>query len=273
MPGAALLAPSPHPSSSWLPSTGPAQPIRAWFGLCERHPEECLQDPEEARRVVLTPAVWDLLHDVNSSVNGAITPMTDTLHHGVIDQWDFPTNGVGDCEDYQLLKRRFLINAGLPRRAMRMTVVIDELGEGHAVLTVRTDRGDFLLDNKTNAILRWDETTYTFVKRESGRTGAWVSLGNAVPAPQVAAAEPPRASAQVASAEPLQAPTQNAAAEPSRPSLPQQAAAAEPPLPASAQEEVRRLISLVAAPEGAQPERIATAQLDPTPLKAEDSTK
>ena len=29
-----------------------------------------------------------------------------------------------------------------------MTVVIDEQGEGHAVLMVRTDRGDFILDNK-----------------------------------------------------------------------------------------------------------------------------
>ena len=56
---------------------------------------------------------------------------------------------------------------GLPRRAMRMTVVIDELGEGHAVLMVRTDQGDYILDNKTSSILPWDETGYVFIKRES----------------------------------------------------------------------------------------------------------
>ena len=62
---------------------------------------------------------------------------------------------MGDCEDFQLLKRRMLVERGLSRRAMRMTVVIDELGEGHAVLTVRTDRGDYILDNKTSGGVAW----------------------------------------------------------------------------------------------------------------------
>ena len=48
-----------------------------------------------------------------------------------------------------------------------MTVVIDEKGEGHAVLTLITSRGDLILDNKTNAVLPWTQTGYTFVKRES----------------------------------------------------------------------------------------------------------
>jgi predicted transglutaminase-like cysteine proteinase len=58
-----------------------------------------------------------------------------------------------------------------------MTVVIDELGEGHAVLTIRTDRGDYILDNKTSAILPWDQTGYVFVKRESQESTSWVALG------------------------------------------------------------------------------------------------
>ena len=70
-----------------------------------------------------------------------------------------------------------LAEAGLPRRAMRMTVVIDEKGEGHAVLTLITDRGDLVLDNKTNAILPWHKTGYVFIKRESQDAVAWVSLG------------------------------------------------------------------------------------------------
>ena len=57
-----------------------------------------------------------------------------------------------------------------------MTVVIDELGEGHAVLTVCTDRGDYILDNKTSAILPADQTGYVFVKRESQDVVVWVSL-------------------------------------------------------------------------------------------------
>jgi predicted transglutaminase-like cysteine proteinase len=63
---------------------------------------------------------------------------------------------------------------------MRMTVVIDEKGEGHAVLTLVTDRGDIILDNKTSTVLPWRQTGYTFIKRESQDTVGWVSLGRSV---------------------------------------------------------------------------------------------
>ena len=68
----------------------------------------------------------------------------------------------------------------MPRRAMRMTVVIDEKGEGHAVLMLRTDRGDLILDNKTSAVLPWQRTGYVFIKREAQDAGPWVSLGRAI---------------------------------------------------------------------------------------------
>jgi predicted transglutaminase-like cysteine proteinase len=103
--------------------------------------------------------------------------MTDRQHWGVEDRWDYPEDGVGDCEDFQLLKRKLLAEAGLPRRAMRMTVVIDAEGDGHAVLTVRTDAGDLILDNKRDAVLAWNETGYEFIKREGSDTKAWVALG------------------------------------------------------------------------------------------------
>ena len=89
------------------------------------------------------------------------------------------TSGRGDCEDYALLKRKRLAEAGLPRRAMLMTVVIDEENAGHAVLMIRTDRGDFVLDNKRNAILPWSQTGYVYVKRESQYRTGWTSLGGA----------------------------------------------------------------------------------------------
>jgi predicted transglutaminase-like cysteine proteinase len=55
--------------------------------------------------------------------------------------------------------------------------VIDDEGEGHAVLMVRTDRGDFILDNKRNAVLPWHQTGYVYVKREGQDSASWVSLG------------------------------------------------------------------------------------------------
>src|SRR5215207_11705837 len=99
-----------------------------------------------------------MLATINRVVNQRIKPITDLKHWGVVDRWDYPDDGWGDCEDYQLLKRKLLAERGLPRRAMRMTVVQDDKGEGHAVLMVRTDRGDFILDNQRAAILPWTRT-------------------------------------------------------------------------------------------------------------------
>jgi predicted transglutaminase-like cysteine proteinase len=131
----------------------------------------------EPAAIELTPLIWNTIVAVNRRVNTRIKPITDKDHWGLLDRWEFPDDGMGDCEDFQLLKRRLLVERGLPRRAMRMTVVIDELGEGHAVLTIRTDRGNYILDNKTSAILPEDQTGYVFVKRESQDIVGWVSLG------------------------------------------------------------------------------------------------
>jgi len=160
-----------------IEKNGSARPVSAWVKFCERFPNECAVDTAEVAVMEMTPMLWNALTAVNRRVNGRVKPMTDRAHWGTIDSWDFPDDGVGDCEDYQLLKRRMLVERGLPRRALRMTVVIDELGEGHAVLMARTDRGDYVLDNKINAVLPWERTGYTFIKREGQDGTAWVSLG------------------------------------------------------------------------------------------------
>ena len=78
----------------------------------------------------------------------------------------YPDDGYGDCEDYVLQKRRMLIQAGWPREALLITVVRDRKDEGHAMLTVKTDKGEFILDNQTDEILPWTDTGYRFVKRQ-----------------------------------------------------------------------------------------------------------
>jgi predicted transglutaminase-like cysteine proteinase len=156
---------------------GAAKPIEAWTRFCARYASECTVDTSEPETIELTAKVWSLITSTNRKVNKRIKPVTDPEHWGLVDRWDFPDDGKGDCEDYQLLKRRILADAGLPRRAMRMTVVIDEDGQGHAVLMVRTSRGDFVLDNKRDAVLTWDRTPYTYIKRESQAGVGWASLG------------------------------------------------------------------------------------------------
>ena len=161
-------------------TVGDARPLPAWTEFCARYAEECAVDRSEPSSITLTPKLWAAITAVNKRVNATVTPMTDADHWGIADRWDLPTDGIGDCEDFQLLKRKLLAEAGLPRRAMRMAVVIDEKNEGHAVLMVRTNRGDLVLDNKNDAVRPWFETGYAYVKRESQDDVAWVSLGRAV---------------------------------------------------------------------------------------------
>ncbi|GJE60260.1 transglutaminase-like cysteine peptidase [Methylobacterium trifolii] len=154
-----------------------AKPIAAWVSFCQGYAAECALDRSEPARIGLNPAIWNTIVSVNRRVNKSVQAMTDMEHLGTPDRWDLAEDGIGDCEDFQLLKRHLLAQAGLPKRAMRMTVVIDEKGEGHAVLTLITDRGDLILDNKTSQILPWHRTGYVFIKRESQDAVAWVSLG------------------------------------------------------------------------------------------------
>ena len=154
-----------------------------WVELCASYPDECATTPTAPRDVVLTTKAFKDLVSVNRYVNESVKPMTDLEHWGVIEKWSYPDDGYGDCEDYALLKRRLLIKAGWPREALLITVVRDRKDEGHAVLTVKTDRGEFILDNQAEAVLQWFDTGYRFVKRQSQKDpNVWVSLGNPLPA-------------------------------------------------------------------------------------------
>jgi predicted transglutaminase-like cysteine proteinase len=158
--------------------TGPAQPTQAWVRFCEQLPDDCAVDLAEPEAITLSPDIWSILVAVNGRVNSSVLPVTDQDHWGELDRWDYPDDGLGDCEDIQLLKRKLLVAAGVPQRTLRMTVVVDQRGAGHAVMMVRTDWGDFILDNKRNAVLPWRQTGYVYVKREGTDSMAWVSLGD-----------------------------------------------------------------------------------------------
>jgi len=149
-----------------------------WVDFCLENKSECATTPSEPRDVVLTSKAWTDMIKVNAWVNESIKPMTDLEHWGVVERWNYPDDGYGDCEDYVLLKRRMLMQAGWPREALLITVVRDKKGDGHAVLTVKTDRGEFILDNQEPQVLPWTKTGYRFVKRQSqSDPNLWVSLG------------------------------------------------------------------------------------------------
>ena len=188
---AAALAVTPVQAASERPllmSLGAAAraPI-GWREFCTQYAPECETTPLPARDVVLTNQAWNELLRINQWVNETIKPMTDLEHWGVAERWNYPDDGYGDCEDYALEKRKLLMQAGWPREALLMTVVRDQHGGGHAVLTVKTDRGELILDNQTNHILYWSDTGYRFVKRQSqSDPNVWVSLGEPRAAPATA---------------------------------------------------------------------------------------
>jgi predicted transglutaminase-like cysteine proteinase len=173
---------------AYVPVANETRAPIGWVEFCNESPTECTGGPSAPRDVVLTPRAWRDLNQVNTWANNAIKPMTDLDHWGVVEKWSYPDDGYGDCEDYVLLKRRMLIQAGWPREALLITVVRDKKDEGHAVLTVKTDKGDYVLDNQAETVVLWSETGYRFVKRQSqSDPNVWVSLGDPRPAAATAA--------------------------------------------------------------------------------------
>lgn len=127
-------------------------------------------------RMQMSPERWNLLYQVNTFTNSKIKPESDQDQYGEAERWAYPVSA-GDCEDYALLKKKELEQLDFPAKSLRITVVLDEHSEGHAVLTVTTAEGDYVLDNRRNDILLWNDTNYTFLKRQSEKDPRrWVAL-------------------------------------------------------------------------------------------------
>lgn len=171
----AYAEPPPH-----IPDYGQVEGWKAARRFCRQYARECMLRKIEAP-VPLAPEKLAELDEVNRLVNRTVRYMTDEEHHGIKDWWTYPKDGTGDCEDYVLRKRRILQRKGWPRSSLLIAVAINRKGTGHAVLVVRTDGGDLILDDGRDAIQLWHETPYHFVMRESeDDPKRWVS---AVPLP------------------------------------------------------------------------------------------
>ncbi len=162
--------------SGFMRIFGPAQPPHGFVRFCEANPLECATDHGQESRFDASAEQLKELDEVNRSVNKNIAPATDLEVYGVNEYWTLPRTR-GDCEDYALQKRHNLIKQGWPVSALLLTVVRDEKGEGHAVLTARTVQGDYILDNKIEDVRVWNKTPYQFVMRQSYlNPKVWVAL-------------------------------------------------------------------------------------------------
>ena len=187
---AAIASPANANDLLFVTTGEQARPPIGWVEFCADHPVDCRATQSAPRDVVLSHKAWTDLVRINKWVNDNVKPMTDLEHWGVVEKWSYPDDGYGDCEDYVLLKRRMLMEAGWPREALLITVAREANGNGHAVLTVKTDKGEFILDNQAERILLWSETSYRYVKRQSqADPNRWVALGD--PRPTIATASSP----------------------------------------------------------------------------------
>lgn len=108
--------------------------------FCRGHSGQCRSDNTSI--VPMTPNLLAMLKGVNTRVNRSIAPRNDRGR----DVWSVNVAS-GDCEDYALTKRAALIRSGVPAGALRIATTHTPWGEGHAILVVKTSRGDFVLDN------------------------------------------------------------------------------------------------------------------------------
>lgn len=175
---AAAEAAASLPRASYA-SVGAATSVPyGWMDFCQRERAECEGPVLPALDVNLTGATFAKLDRINRMVNQAIEPVSNLEHWGtMLDHWDYPLDGKGDCKVYALYKRKLLVDMGFPRQALLMTIVRDLEGEGHTILTVKTNRGEFVLDNLSDDIRPWDATGYRFIKRQSQENpNVWVAL-------------------------------------------------------------------------------------------------
>ncbi|MFD0915570.1 transglutaminase-like cysteine peptidase [Pseudahrensia aquimaris] len=144
--------------------------------FCQQLPRECEVRTDDDTAPTLTRSKWRKMVLVNARVNSAVQPVTDQEYYGVEEHWTYPDK-FGDCEDYVLLKRHMLMQQGFPPSSLLITVVLQPNGDGHAVLTVRTDRGDYILDNLEGKVKAWNETPYKYLKRQSTKhSGKWINI-------------------------------------------------------------------------------------------------
>lgn len=174
-PVAILFLTSPALANTWLKTGGIAKTPAGHHHYCKRGGRHCGGQKAHAP-MKMSSKMWSRLKSVNSQVNRAIKPATDMQTRGVEEHWEIPRSR-GDCEDYSLLKRSKLLRAGFKPSQLSLAKVRQRNGQAHVVLVVRTNEGDFALDNLTNSVRLVSKTGHRFLSMQSATNASkWVSV-------------------------------------------------------------------------------------------------
>ncbi|MDV7144275.1 transglutaminase-like cysteine peptidase [Tropicimonas sp. TH_r6] len=169
-----ILTIGPVDASSYLPNRGLASVPRAAVKLCSEYSWACSRSGNRM------PASNDALRyakKVSRLVNRGTPSISDDRQYKVEDHWTLPSRRGGDCEDLALLKKQQMISHGIAPERLLLTTVLDTRGGPHAVLVFRTDLGDYVIDNLTDAVRPWDRTGYTFLRMQDPSTPSrWIHV-------------------------------------------------------------------------------------------------
>ncbi|WP_298906259.1 transglutaminase-like cysteine peptidase [uncultured Aliiroseovarius sp.] len=142
--------------------------------LCSTYSWACARGSSNGS---VTRGQMQVVRAVNAKINRTTRGIEDSQQYGEAERWAMPTSRGGDCEDYALAKKRALIDKGIDPQRLLIATVLDRRRRPHAVLIVRTEDGDMVLDNVTNSIRNWRDTRYVFLRmQDPNRPSRWVNV-------------------------------------------------------------------------------------------------
>ena len=142
--------------------------------LCGRYPWACRVSTGAKR---ISGQQLDVALKLNRQINRQVRSIADQAQYGRPEHWALPTARGGDCEDFALIKKKRLIEAGLDPQMLLVSTVLDRDRNAHAVLVMRTGQGDFILDNLRDEVLHWRQTGYTFLRmQDPANPSRWTAV-------------------------------------------------------------------------------------------------
>jgi predicted transglutaminase-like cysteine proteinase len=174
--GASIVAPESAlaAGADFLSSKGRADPPTGARALCRDYTWAC---DNSFGGTPLTQDQMQRIRAVNARINRTTRSIEDQSQYGVAEVWALPTTRGGDCEDFALLKKRELIRLGVDPQRLLIATVLDRKRNAHAVLVLRSDQGDLVLDNLTDRIRPWSDTRYVFLRmQDPDRPSRWVNV-------------------------------------------------------------------------------------------------
>lgn len=134
-------------------------------------------------KLVIDKQNWALIKKINTEINGKIKYKTDTELYNKPDFWTI-ADKAGDCDDYALTKRHYLVQAGIPKACLRLATAFVEGPNGpgtggyHCVLLVDTDRGTFCLDNRYAEVKNYKSLPYKWALVQGSNKSFWQKVKN-----------------------------------------------------------------------------------------------